>query len=445
MDVRALTATHPLPDGEVRLLGAWKSVTGSMTRVETGGARLLVDCGVGQGAEAASFRLSEEAFDVDAVILTHGHTDHVGSLPALVARGFDRPIFGTRATLDIAELSLADGMRLEGASDAQVRRFVDRFRRLSEAVKYDRPTGAPGFRGTFCLREAGHILGSSSVEIVSSGSRVIVSGDLGRPDTPLLRDFNETWDADRPVDLVVMETTYGDRTHDHTHADVEQQLERIVRRAVQDGGHILVPAFAIGRVQTLLYHLNTLVEARRVPNILVAVDTPMGLEVTELYEQSRHLFDDDAREKLRHGDDPLEFRDLYAVRKGRDSVRLRDVKDPVLIIAGSGMCNGGRIVGHLVELLPRRETCVVFVGYQAPGTPGRRILDAAGTGERVWLGGEDVPVRASIERLQGLSAHADQHELWRWLKAIPNVRAVALHHGEPDAQAAMKRYIEAQQ
>src|SRR5690606_14242899 len=226
---------------------------------------------------------------------------------------------------------------------------------------------------------------------------------------------------------------YGDREHGHTHADVERELERIIQRALQDGGHILIPAFAIGRTQTLLYHLNTLVEAGRIPSLPVAVDTPMGLKVTELYQHSRQLFDRTALDQISRGDDPLDFDNLFAVHRGRDSARLRDVQEPMLIIAGSGMCTGGRIVAHLRELLPLEETCVLFVGFQAKGTPGAAIQRAR-NGETVWLDGEDVPVRASIETLSGLSAHADRSELWRWLSAIPNVRTVGLHHGEADAQ-----------
>jgi metallo-beta-lactamase family protein len=231
-----------------------------------------------------------------------------------------------------------------------------------------------------------------------------------------------------------MESTYGDREHSCSHDDIERELERSVRRAVADGGHILVPAFAIGRTQTLLYHLNSLVEKGRIPKIAVAVDTPMGLKVTELYERSQNLFDRETLDQIARGDDPFDFRDLFAVRRGSDSVRLRDVKEPMIVIAGNGMCSGGRIVGHLRELLPREETCVLFVGFQAPGTPGHAIQRAKRGGGTVWLEGEEVAVRASIETLSGLSAHADRGELLRWLRAIPDVRRVALHHGEPEAQ-----------
>jgi metallo-beta-lactamase family protein len=441
MDIATLTAVHPLPDGQLTLLGAVETVTGSMTRVEMAGARILVDCGVAQGREAERWQLPDEAQAVDAIVLTHGHNDHVGSLPAVLERGFEGTIFGTQATLDIAELVLCDGIGIEGGSDEDIARFRKRFRAQGRAIAQETAFSVPGFRGELFFREAGHILGSSSVELIGDKSRVICSGDLGRPKSPLLRDFNEHWRADRPLDAAIVESTYGDCNHEHTHEDVEKALERIINRAVRDGGHILVPAFAIGRTQTLIYHLNTLIEAGRIPNLPVAIDSPLGLRVTELHNASVRLFDHEAQQKLARGDDPLSFESLYAVRRGKDSARLRDAGEPMLIIAGSGMCTGGRIVGHLIDLLPREETCVVFVGFQAPGTAGRAIQDAARRGGSVQLKGQYVPVRAQVETLSGLSAHADQRELIRWVRALPDPRRLVLNHGEPEAQAALAKAL----
>lgn len=270
---------------------------------------------------------------------------------------------------------------------------------------------------------------------------MIVSGDLGRPSSPILRDPNTTWAPGPPVDVAVVESTYGDRDHHQGHDDIETTLERVIKRALADGGHILVPAFAIGRTQTLIYHLNTLIESGRIPDLMVAVDSPLGLKVTELYQNARHLFDREALAKLAAGDDPLSFDELYAVHKHAHSVELRDVSQPMLIIAGSGMCTGGRIVGHLKELLPRPETCVLFIGYQATGTPGRSIQSAR-RGDWVRIDGEDVRVEASIETISGLSAHADREELFSWCQALPAPRRIALHHGEPAAQQAFARWAE---
>jgi metallo-beta-lactamase family protein len=443
-DVVATTERHPLPDGQVQLLGAVDTVTGAMTRVETAGKALLVDCGIGQGKEASRWSFPEGARDVDAVLLTHGHYDHIGSLPALLEGGFDKPILATRPTLDIARISLEDSLGMNGASPAEIRGFIQRLMQLARPIHYDElGPHLDGFDGRVAFHEAGHILGSASVEVWSDKSRVIVSGDLGRPDSPILPDFCTEWSAEAPVDVVVLESTYGGREHAHTHDDVQLQLEKILLRAIEKRGRVLVPSFAIGRTQTLLYFLNTLAEAGRIKGLPVAVDTPMGLVVTETYKRFEQLFDKEALGKLQRGDDPLNFEDLYAVRKGSDSRRLREVEGPIVIIAGSGMCTGGRIVGHLKDGLPDEKTTVMFVGYQAPGTPGRRIQEAAARGGRVRIDGEEVPVRAEITTLRGLSAHADRGELLGWLKEIPGVRRVALHHGDSEAQQGFVQWTKA--
>lgn len=427
------TEAHPLPDGEVRLLGAVRQVTGAATRVDMGGERVLIDCGVAQGRDATA-PLPSAARDVGALALTHGHLDHIGNVPTLLEGGFDAPIYATAPTLQIARLSLEDSLDMRGASPRDVEALLGRFDALSRPVPYGQRIDVAGLSLTF--HEAGHILGSASVELESPRSRVIVSGDLGRPDSPILRDPNTTWTRGRPVDLVVMEATYGEREHAHTHDGILRDLEAILKGAIARRGKVLVPAFAIGRTQTLLYFLNDLVEARRIPEVPVMIDTPMGLAVTATYQRFRRLFDKESLDRLARGDDPLDFEDLFAVRRGRDSRMLHDVEGPMIIIAGSGMCTGGRILGHLREGLPDERTTVVFVGYQAEGTPGRRIQEAARSGGRVRVDGEDVRVRATITTLKGLSAHADRKELLAWLRRIPEVTRVALHHGEEGAQRA---------
>jgi metallo-beta-lactamase family protein len=441
-DITAATAEHTLPDGRVHLLGAVHQVTGAMTRVETGGKILLVDCGIAQGRARRDWVFPEAAKDSDCVILTHGHHDHIGSLPILLDSDWEKPIFATRATLDIAEVSLRDSMRMNDLRKHEINRIINRFKDLQIPIRYDKPAKAlRDFPGTFAFRDAGHILGSASVEIVSEKSRVIVSGDLGRPNSPILEDFCTDWENTRDVDLVVMESTYGSRDHAHDYEGVEQNLERIIKETYARGGKVLVPSFAIGRTQVLLYFLNTLVEADRIPDLPVCIDTPMGLTITQTYNDFRKLFDKEALDKLAKGDDPLDFEDLYAVRKGRDSRKLMKKNEPMIIIAGSGMCTGGRIVNHLLDGgLEDPANTLMFVGYQAYGTTGRRIQEASERGEAVWIRGNEILPRCKIESLRGLSAHADRSELLHWLNAIPNKRKIALHHGDEDAQEAFIKY-----
>lgn len=438
-DVVASTEAHPLEDGEVRLLGAVRQVTGAMTRVDVGGARLLVDCGVAQGRERMEF--PDAARDADALVLTHGHLDHIGNVPHLLDGGFDRPIYATPATLEIARVSLEDSLGMERLPEREIAAFLRRFGELARPLPYDRSARVAG--AEIVLHEAGHILGSASAEITSAKSRVICSGDLGRPDSPLLRDPNTVWADGRAVDVVVMESTYGSREHAHSHDDIERDLEAVVKDAVASGGKVLVPAFAIGRTQTLLWFLNDLVESGRIPSIPVAVDTPMGVAITRTYDHWKSLFDKEALGRLARGDDPLDFTSLFQVKRGKDSAKVRDMPGPMIVIAGSGMVTGGRILGHLREGLPDPTTTVLFVGYQAEGTPGRRIQNAAANGGRVRVDGEDVVVRAKVRTLKGLSAHADRRELLAWLRAIPAVKRVALHHGDEEAQRAFVTYAAA--
>lgn len=442
-DIVACTPVHPLPDGEVRLLGAVDVVTGAMTRVEMGGKKLLVDCGIGQGREAQRWEFPDAARDVDAVILTHGHLDHIGSLPHLLDGGYDKPLLATRATLDIARISLEDSLNMQRASFREIEWFLKTFDKLARPIPYDvAGTNVPGLNLNIVFREAGHILGSASVDIVSEKSRVILSGDLGRPASPILKDAFTAWPAGRDVDVVVMESTYGSRDHEHGHKDIEETLLRVVKDTVAQKGKIFIPAFAIGRTQVLLYFLNELAEAGRLPRVPVALDTPMGLLITETYQKFRKLYDKETVQKLQRGDDPLDFDELFVVKKGKDSWRLVDAPGPLIVIAGAGMITGGRIIRHLISGLPDPKNTLLFVGHQSVGTPGRRLQEAAKTGAPFWLDGEEITIRARIETLRGLSAHADRKELQSWLGHIPSPKRVALHHGEASAQRDLVAYLE---
>ncbi len=336
-DIVPHTEAHPLADGEVRLLGAAHQVTGATTRVVIGGKRVLVDCGVAQGQGHVAF--PEAARDVDAVVLTHGHLDHIGNVPVLLEHGFDKPIYATPATLSIAKISLEDSLGMQRVSDREVGRFLARFDALSRPLPYGKRADVVGLSLT--LHDAGHILGSASAELESAQSRVLLSGDLGRPNTQILRDANTTWAAGKPFDVVVMECTYGSRDHSHSHTAIENDLEAILKDAIKRKAKVLIPAFAIGRTQTLLWFLNKLVESKRIPPIPVAIDTPMGLAITETYNEFRSLFDKESLDMLAYGDDPLDFENLFRVHRGKDSARLADHPGPMIIIAGSGMVTGG--------------------------------------------------------------------------------------------------------
>jgi metallo-beta-lactamase family protein len=298
----------PLPDGQLTLLGATDGVTPSMHLVEMGGAKLLIDCGVsGPGA------VPSEALAADALILTHAHNDHLGGLPEMLAIGFNGPIFATAPTLEIVKVLLKDSIYLNGGDDYAIRAFKERFKHQIQPMRYDAPfEPVKGKAVQAVFREAGHILGSASVELLSKESRVILSGDLGRPDSPILRDYHTTWSDDRPVDLVLMETTYGNRDHAVTPDDLVDQFEEIINTALRDGGHILVPSFAIGRTQVLLYLLNELVESGRIANLPVAVDTPMGLKVTNTYRRFERLYDRETLDQIAGGDRPRVFVSLFA-------------------------------------------------------------------------------------------------------------------------------------
>jgi metallo-beta-lactamase family protein len=441
MRIATCTKRHVLPDGSLTLLGAVEAVTPTMTLVELGGTRLLVDV----GTERFGDRLPPEALQVETLLLTHGHNDHVSGLERLVVEGRVREVVATAPTLEIAKLQVKDGIKLARRDREEYDAFVARFDRVARPVGYREPIRYGDVSVRF--HDAGHLLGSASIELVSPKSRLIVSGDLGRPGSPILRDYNTAWDADRPVDLVLMETTYGGRDQPAQAADLADRLEAAIKHALRDGGHILVPTFAIGRAQVLLYLLNELVEAGRIPELPVAVDTPMGLTVTDTYRRFRKLYDRESVAKLERGDDPIDFEGLYAVREASQSRRLDELTQPVLILAGSGMCTGGRIVGHLKHLLPRPETDVIFVGYQAENTPGARIQrmgeersGAGGPPPTIWLDGEEIAVRANITTLAGISAHADRGELLQWLRAIPGVATLALHHGDRQAQEAFRQW-----
>ncbi|MFO0694072.1 MAG: MBL fold metallo-hydrolase [Polyangiales bacterium] len=428
--------------------GAARGVTGSCYHLEKDGFGLVIDCGIFQGEDGAERNLEPFPFDaasVDAVVLTHGHLDHVGRLPLLSMAGFRGQVHGHGATLDVARLILEDSAKigtfrgrdaLYGAEDVEA--VLER----TKALPYgERRTLGPFTVTTF---DAGHILGSASVRVAwkegNAERAILFSGDLGSRGAPILREPNERWNAERDsVDFVVTESTYGDRSHP-SRAEARETFRASVLRAVSDGGKVLIPAFAVGRTQEVLYDLNVLVESGKLPGIPVIVDGPLGLAVTELYERYTDLYDEEALAKLRRGDLPLSFEDLYAARRGRDSARVREIEGPAILVAGSGMCSGGRIVDHLATFLPDRRTDVIFVGYQAEGTLGRSLQ---GGSREVVIDGERVAVRAKVTTISGFSAHADRDGLAGWFEDVPRRGAIRafVTHGEAEATESYARLL----
>lgn len=431
-------------------LGAARNVTGSCSLLETDSSRVLIDCGYFQERKFQHRNWDEfpvSPGSIDAVLLTHAHLDHCGRLPRLVAQGFRGRILATSASRDIAAIVLRDSARLQEEDLRQKKKRHSHEGRVSphpyeplytkedaedaislfETVPYGESVEvAAGLRASW--HEAGHILGACSIRVEAdeAGGRtssILFSGDVGRKGMPLIRD-----PAVPPAaDVVVLESTYGDRVHD-THASIPDQLADILNSTHRAGGNLVIPSFAVERTQDLFYHFSGLLAAKRIPATLVFLDSPMAVRVTEVFQRHRDLFDEETRELLAGGHSPCDFPGLKMSRTREQSKAINQIRGTVCVIAGSGMCTGGRIKHHLRTNLPREESTILFVGYQAVGTLGRQILERP---RSVRVLGQEVEVRARVEQIQGFSGHADRNELKAWLAALPTrPRRVLLNHGE---------------
>jgi metallo-beta-lactamase family protein len=442
----------------VQFLGAAGTVTGSAHLVRANGRAVLLDCGLFQGLKDLRLRNWRDfPFDpreIDAVVLSHAHVDHSGRLPLLVRQGFRGPVYCTAATRGLVEILLPDAAYLqeEEAERANRRGYSEHHPALplytvadAEAVLpllAPQPYGrafpvVPGIRARY--RPAGHILGAATVELEVGdpvACRLVFSGDLGRYDRPILRDPEPVPAAD----VLLCESTYGDRPHAAA-ADAEEDLARIIRDGAARGGAILVPAFAVGRTQELLWLLQDLEDAKRIPALPVYVDSPMAVEVTDLYGRHPEDHDPEMRERMRDNDNEWHGKRVRLVHSPEESKALNRVRGPVIIISASGMATGGRILHHLAQRLPDPRTTVLLVGFQALGTRGRSLKDGAKT---LRMFGEAVPVRAGIESIDALSAHAGQDEILRWLDGFERPpRATYLVHGEPAAAEVLEELVRA--
>jgi len=431
--------------------GADRGVTGSCHLIDCGGRRILIDCGLYQGGRELNEENAEPfGFDpatIDLVLLTHAHLDHCGRLPLLVKRGFRGEIVATAATQELARLVMLDAAHLQ-EEEARYRGrraarhgtdheagtplytlldALDAIGRFGRAARYGQALDlAPGLRATFL--DAGHILGSASVFLelkdADNRRRLLFSGDLGNAGRPLLRDPT----IPPRVDAVVMETTYGDRRHKAFRPSIDELYEAIAA-TFERGGNVIIPTFALERAQEILYYLREGVESGRLSrSTQVFLDSPMAISATEIFERHPECYEPATRALFRRGRDPFRPPGLHFTRDASQSMALNTIRSGAVIMAGSGMCTGGRVRHHLKHNLWRREASVVFVGYAARGTLARRIIDGA---KQIHIFGEEIPVRAHIHTINGFSAHADRDELLAW-HAHTRAKRTFLVHGEDD-------------
>jgi metallo-beta-lactamase family protein len=439
--------------------GADREVTGSCHLIECAGKRVLIDCGLFQGGRSieeenrADFDF--DASTIDIVLLIHAHLDHCGRLPLLVKRGFTGEIITTAATRELARIVLLDAAHLEEEDAARKLKWKRRhaegdeaqplytlidamntFDHFGRTAIYNQPiTVQPGIRVTFY--DAGHILGSASIHmaLTEAGQQrsLIFSGDLGSNNRPVLRDPV----IPPPADVVVMETTYGDRTH-RSLPDSITELYEAIRNAFGRGGNVIIPSFALERAQEILFYLRSGLEQGQLPaSMQVFLDSPMAISATDIFRRHPECFDADSQALFASGRDPFSFHGLHHTRETSESMALNRVTGGAVIIAGAGMCTGGRVRHHLKHNLWREDSSIVFVGYAAGGTLARRIIDGAAT---VALFGETIPVRAKVYTINGFSAHADQQELLAWHRQI-KAQKTFLVHGELESMQVISKLL----
>ena len=449
---------------KIQFCGASTGVTGSCHLIKTENHKVLLDCGQFQGGKAQE-ALNYEDFpfdpaEIDYVILSHAHIDHCGRVPLLIKRGFKGSIYCTDATADLLDVMLKDSgyihekeaewknKKNERAGRPKVEPLYT-FNDAVDSLTYVKPVLYDQLielneEMKIVFNDAGHILGSAITELWvtenDNVSKIVFSGDLGVMERPILR--NPT--IIKKADYVIMETTYGNRVHPENSMNVKALMD-IIRDTAAKGGTTVIPSFAVGRTQELIYELNRVYETdneyrQAFENIMVYVDSPMATTATEVFKRNAQVFDDETKEYIAKGDNPLDFKNLRFTRTSQESIWLNTNPDPKVIISASGMCDAGRIRHHLKHNLWNRKSSIVFVGYQAEGTLGRMILDGA---KEVTLFGEKVQVNAKIYNLEGFSGHADKNGLLAWLKGFQKEpKHIFLVHGEPEAKEAFAETVE---
>jgi metallo-beta-lactamase family protein len=438
--------------------GAAEGVTGSCHLLEVGKRRVLLDCGIFQGSGAHERNEPPFPFDpssIDEVVVSHAHLDHIGRLPLLWKEGFRGNIISTPATYELARMSLLDSAGVMAANTRRRNRHRDKRDRREPIYdeqdvldlldrwnrRFDYGETVELCRGiTVTPGDAGHILGSVflhfQLEEDSRELRFTFSGDLGNVNKPIIEDPSACPESD----VVMVESTYGDRDHRDFDASVVE-LEQAIRETFERGGNVVIPTFALERAQELLYVLYEAWKAGRIPHgSQVFLDSPMAINATRIFERHTDLFDAEALDLHGGADDPFDFEALEYTRDTRDSMAINDIKSHAIILAGSGMVTGGRVGHHLKHNLPRPESSVVFIGFQAAGTPGRQMVDGA---DSVRIMGLPVRVKSRVYTINGFSAHAGQRELTEWVRGS-NASTVLLVHGEAETKAAFKAHLEAE-
>ena len=446
---------------KLRFLGATRQVTGSSYFLDACGVRILVDCGLFQERNYVhrnwdSFPVPPE--EINCLLLTHVHLDHSGLIPKLVKEGFAGDILLTPPSKELLPIVIQDSARMQEEDAAFKKKRHEKEGRtgpypetplytvqdaekcipLLKDVPYEEPLPL-GDRVKVCFHDAGHILGSAMIEITvedeNGPQNIIFSGDIGQWNNPFV---NNPSVFDR-ADYVVMESTYGDRNHGSLE-DIDEKLCNVINNTVNAHGNVLIPAFIIERAQDLLYHLNRLARNERIPHVSTFLDSPMAIEITNVFERCKEYFDKETLELFQTGQSPFDFPGLRLVESVEDSKAINSIKESAVIMAGSGMITGGRIKHHLAREITRPESTLLFVGYQATGTLGRQILDGD---TPVRIHGQSYPVRMKIERIDGFSAHAGMDDLHRWISSFKSPpKHVFLTHGEEESIMSLESYLQ---
>jgi len=446
---------------KLSFFGAAKNVTGSRYLLKANNKNILIDCGMYQERDYRARNWEPfpiEPSNIDTVLLTHAHVDHCGFLPKLVKDGFKGDIYCTSATAEIAQIVLMDSAKLQ-FEDAKYKKkrhkregrvgpypliplyTIDDAKdtiRLFHGVRYNKETNIANNVDT-TFYDAGHILGSAMIKIVvkdgDESRSILFSGDIGRPEKVILNDPTVFEEAD----YVIMESTYGNRYHQEIR-DIDDNLEEIVNETHQAGGNIVIPSFAIERSQELLYELNLLFLEKRIPSLTVFVDSPMANKVTQVFRNHPELFDEEMKDLLEDNNSPFAFANLRYVNTVQESKAVNNNRGTSIIIAGSGMCTGGRVKHHIANNITNPANTLLFVGYQAIGTLGRIILDGV---EEIRLFGKKFPMKMKVKRIEGFSAHAGKNELFDWVTNIKNApRRVFITHGEEEAAEHFSKYLQ---